>query len=68
MVSFLNTKRPGRPLKRPRTTSVSFSPHDLTELGHVLAVGGAVLQKHPPVVAWLKAAMTRMGVPVPKGL
>lgn len=68
MVSFLNTKRPGRPLKRQQKTSVSFSAHDLAELGHALAVGGAVLQKHPPVVVRLKAAMTRIGVSVPRGL
>jgi len=41
-------------------TAVSFSADDLAALGHLIAVGQAVLQKRPPVVARLKAAMTRM--------
>jgi hypothetical protein len=49
-------------------TSVSFSPDDLTDLGHLVAVGQAVLQKDAPIIARLKAAMTRMGIRVPKGL
>ncbi len=68
MVSFLSTKRPGHPPKAPRMTAVSFSADDLAALGHLIAVGQAVLQKRPPVVARLKAAMTRMGVPLPEGL
>ncbi len=70
MVSFLKTKRAGRPVKQleHRTTSISFSESDLADLGHIIAVGQGVLQKHPPVVARLKAAMTRMKVPFPKGL
>jgi hypothetical protein len=54
-----------------RTTSVSFSAKDLTVLGHLLATGQAVLQAHgpvPPVLGRIKAAMTRLGVPVPRGL
>jgi hypothetical protein len=63
MVSFLNTKkRIGRPPQRTRTTSVSFTAQELSELEHVIAVGQAVLQKQLPVVARLKAAMTRLGV------
>ncbi len=70
MVSFLhsNKKRPGRPPQHPRMTSVSLSATDLADLGQVIAVGQAVLQKKSPVVARLKAAMTRMGVPLPVGL
>jgi len=70
MVSFLNSKRPGRPAKQPtkHMTSISFSESDLAELGHIVAVGQAVLQKRSPVVARLKAAMTPMKVPLPKGL
>ncbi len=69
MVSFLHTKkRPGRPPQHPRMTSVSLSATDLADLGQVIAVGQAVLQKKSPVVARLKAAMTRMGVPLPVGL
>ena len=54
-----------------KTTAVSFSAHDLTALGRLLATGQTVLHTHGPahpVVARLKAAMTRLGVPVPRGL
>jgi len=51
-----------------RTTAVSFSAADLAALGRLLATGRAVLQETPPAVARLKAAMTRLGVPVTKGL
>ena len=68
MVSFLNTKkRQGRRPEAQRTT-ISFSAQDLAELGQVPAVGQAVLQKRLPVTARLKAAMTRLGVPVPDQL
>jgi hypothetical protein len=68
MVSFLNTKkREGRRPEATRTT-ISFSAQDLAELGQVLAVGQAVLQKRLPVSARLKAAMTRLRVPVPDQL
>jgi hypothetical protein len=68
MVSFLNTRRPGRPPKHSALTAVTFSTQDLVELGHLIAVGQAVLQKRVPVVARLKAAMTRLGVRIPQGL
>jgi hypothetical protein len=51
-----------------RTTSVSFSAADLASVGRLLATGQAVLQERPPIVGRLKAAMTRLGVPVPTGL
>jgi hypothetical protein len=68
MVTFLSGKRVGRPPKKPRSTSVSFTATDLEDLGQLLAVGQALLQKRAPVVARLKAAMTRVGVSAPKGL
>ena len=60
LVSFLSTKRLGRPPTTPRMTAVSFSADDLAALGRLVAVGQAVLQKRPSVVARLNAAMTRM--------
>jgi hypothetical protein len=51
-----------------RTTALSFAADDLAALGKLVATGQAVLQEKPPVVARLKAAMTRLGVPLPKGL
>jgi hypothetical protein len=63
MVSFLNTKkRAGRPPQRPHTTSISFTGQELVDLEHVIAVGQAVLKTRLPVVARLRAAMTRLGV------
>ena len=53
---------------RTRTTMVSFSAADLAAVGRLLATGQAVLQERPPIVGRLKAAMTRLGVPVPTGL
>ena len=52
----------------PGTTSVSLSAADLAAIGRLLATGQAVLQERPPVVRRLKAAMTRLKVPVPRGL
>ena len=52
-------------------TAVTFSAEDLQVLGRLVAAGQAVLGGHDPahpVVARLKAAMTRLGVPVPRGL
>ena len=54
--------------QRARRTAVLFSASELTELGQLLAVGQAVLQQQPAVLARLKAAMTRLGVRPPKGL
>jgi hypothetical protein len=58
----------GRPPKRRRLTSISLSEADLSALGRLLSVGQAVLQTRFPVVARLKAAMTRLEVPIPPGL
>lgn len=58
----------GRPPKLPRTTSITLSADDLSALARLLSVGQAVLQTRFPVVARLKAAMTRLGVPIPPGL
>jgi hypothetical protein len=52
-----------------RTTKVQLSGEDLAALTRFVAAGQVLLQAdYPPVVARLKAAMTRLGVPAPKGL
>ena len=53
-----------------RRTSISFSAEDLAALGHLVAAGQVMLQAHRrvPVIARLKAALTRLGVPIPAGL
>lgn len=62
-------RRPsGRPRQRRSTTAISFSAKELAALGRLVATGQAVLQERPPVVARLKAAMTRLRVRTPKGL
>ncbi len=53
---------------RPRRTSIGLSAADLAALGRLVAVGQAVLQERPPVVGRLKAAITRLGLEMPKGL
>jgi len=68
-------RAPGRPAKHleanRRTTTVTLSAADLAALGALLAAGRVLLHdKAPkaPALARLKAAMTRLGVPVPAGL
>lgn len=65
MVTFMKTRRSAG---RPRSTAVSFSPEDLVELGQLIAAGQVALQRTAPVVARLKAAMTRVGVKHARGL
>ena len=68
MIDF--RRKPGRPRQLVRRTSISFSADDLAALGQLVATGQAILQ--PPhrarVIRRLKAAMTRLGVPLPTGL
>ena len=54
--------------KAKRITAISFTAEDLTSLGQLIAAGQVMLQTSCPAVTRLKAAMTRMGVSVPKGL
>jgi hypothetical protein len=66
-----NTRRfglMGRPPRRKRATSITLSEADLSALARLLSVGQAVVQTRFPVVARLKAAMTRLGIPIPPGL
>ena len=55
----------GRPRRRKRTTSITLSADDLSALARLLSVGQSMVQTRFPVVARLKAAMTRLGVPIP---
>jgi hypothetical protein len=63
---------PGRPPKGALRTTVTFSAEDLAALGELLAAGRVLLRHRdgptPPVLARVKAAMTRIGLPVPAGL
>lgn len=53
---------------RRRTTSLTLTGEDLAALVRLVAQGQLILQMGYPVVARLKAAMTRLGLPAPKGL
>ncbi len=59
-VRTTRTVRMERP--RVRTTTVTFSAADLAALGKLFSVAQGVLGVRFPVVAKLKAAMTRLGV------
>ncbi len=55
----------------PKTTTITFSTQDLETLGRLVVAGQAMLCGHgpaQPAVTRLKAAMTRLGVPTPRGL
>ena len=47
---------------------VTFTAEDLNVLAKVLAAGQVMLPTNHPVLWRLKAAMTRMGVVVPRGV
>jgi hypothetical protein len=68
----LGRKKRGRPAigTRARTT-VSFSADDLAVLATLIATGQALLPRDAaarPVVSRLKAAMTRLRLPIPHGM
>ncbi len=58
----------GRSRPRGRTTSLTFSEAELAEVGRGLAAGQVLLQQKFTVTTKLKAALTRLGVPIPQGL
>jgi hypothetical protein len=51
-----------------RSTVVTFTAEDLNVLAKVLAAGQVMVPTSHPVLWRLKAAMTRMGVVVPRGV
>lgn len=59
-----------RTLKIVERTSISLSREDLTALAKLIQAGQILVQteERPPVIARLKAAMTRLGMPMPHGL
>ena len=68
----LGRKKRGRPAtKAQNRTTVSFSAEDLAVLADLVASDLALLKRDPaarPVVSRLKAAMTRVQVPIPHGM
>lgn len=49
-------------------TSITFTADDLTALARYVSAGLVFLQTGHPVIAKIKAALTRLGLPTPKGL
>jgi hypothetical protein len=66
-----NTRTKRRGERAKRATAVTFDAEDLAVLGKLLAAGQALLGasgRAPAAITKLKAAMTRLKVPVPRGL
>ena len=68
----LGRKKRGRPsANRHARTSMTLSAEDLAVLADLIAVGQALLHRTEParpVISRLKAAMTRLQVPIPHGM
>ena len=66
----LGTKKRGRPTAT-KYTSITLSTADLAALGDLIAAGQTLLRvsgPSAPVVSRLKAAMTRLKLPIPRGM
>lgn len=63
-------RKTSKKVKIVERTAISFSRDDLIVLTRLVRAGQVLLEDEPrpPVIARLKAAMTRLGVPVPRGL
>ncbi len=48
-------------------TSISFTTDELSALARYISAGTVFLQTSHPVTAKIKAALTRLGLPKPKG-
>ena len=66
----MNLLKRGRPAAPPKATSttITLNADDLATLGRLVSAGQVMLPTTYPVLARLKAAMSRLGVPAPKGL
>ena len=49
-------------------TAITFTADDLTALARYVGAGVVLLQTGHPVIPKIKAALTRLGLPTPKGL
>ena len=68
MVKGMRTKRTAARKDGRRATVLTLTAEDLTGLARLVAGGRVLLQVTHPVVARLKEALTRMGLPIPQGL
>ncbi len=49
-------------------TAITFTADDLTALARYVSAGVVLLQTNHSVIPKIKAALTRLGLPTPKGL
>ncbi len=54
--------------KQKRGTTLTFSADELSALARYIAAGMVLLQTDHPVTGRIKGALTRIGLPTPKGL
>ena len=65
-IKNLNKERPNN--HRKRGNSITFTADEINVLAKYVAAGTLLLQTSHPVISRIKAALTRLGLPVPKGL
>lgn len=53
---------------RKQRTAVTFTADDLTALARYIGAGMVLLQTNHSVIPKIKAALSRLGLPTPKGL
>ena len=63
-----NLKKEGVNNHRKKGTAITFTADEISALARFVAAGNLLLQTNHPVIARIKAALTRLGLPVPKGL
>ena len=70
MMQFRKKSKKLAKTKDSQRTAITFTAAELAQLGSLLAAGYVVLQPQErlPILARLKAAMTRLGVAIPRGL
>jgi hypothetical protein len=68
LFSFSMKLRSVRQPRKPKQTTLTFSADDLTVLARLIAAGQIMVPTAAAVLPRLKAALTRLGVAVPKGL
>ena len=68
-MDLLKKKKPAQSRAgNSKRTTLTFSGDDLTTVGRLLGAGQVMLPTKHPILGRIKAAMTRMNLPVPKGL
>jgi hypothetical protein len=66
----MNILKRGRPVASLKavSTTITLNADELTILGRLISAGQVMVPTKHPVLGRIKAAMSRLGVPAPKGL